>query len=361
MKRKITALAAVMCAASMLMTGCAAKELSNEYVTVNAYKGVKIEPVEASAKVTDAEVEAQIESNLSEFAETVEITDRAAQEGDIANINYVGTKDGVAFEGGTYDNEDGYNLELGSGAFIEGFEEGVVGHKIGETFDLNLTFPENYKNEELAGQDVVFTVTLNSLSVKEIPELTDEFVKENLSTESETVEAYKAELKKEMQETNDESYRSSLRDAAWNAVLENTTVNEYPEEELQKYMDMIRSEYETMAGYYNLEFDEFLETYLGVDEETFNTQVEEVAQNQVKSDLVRDLLAENVKGIDKSEKAYENVYAEYAEYYSYDDVETFLADMEEAGNKETLDNLVLLRLVQDWTADNCKQVKTTEK
>lgn len=357
MKRKMTAVAAVICAASMLMTGCGAKELSNEYVTVSAYKGVEIEKIEASAEVTDEEVEAKIESTLSDFAESVEVTDRAAQEGDIANIDYVGTKDGEAFDGGSY---EGYDLELGSGSFIEGFEEGIVGHNIGENFDLNLTFPENYKSEELAGQDVVFNVTLNSLSVKEIPELTDDFVKENLSEEAETVEEYKAELKKEMQETNDESYRSSLREAAWNAVLENTTVNEYPEEEVQKYVDMIRSEYETMAGYYNLEFDEFLETYMGMDEETFETQVKEVAQNQVKSDLVRDLLADNVKGIDKSDKAYENVYAEYAKYYSYDDVETFLTDMEDAGNKESLDDLVLLRLVQDWTADNCKQVKKTE-
>lgn len=354
MKRRMTALAAVMCATVVLMTGCQARELSNEYVTVSAYKGVEVEQVEASAKVTDADVEAQIENILFGYAEAVEITDRAAQDGDIANIDYVGTKDGVAFDGGSY---EGYDLTLGSGTFIEGFEEGIIGHNIGETFDLNLTFPEEYQNEELAGQDVVFKVTLNSLSVSEIPELTDDFVKENLSTESETVEDYKAELKKQLQTTNDEAYRSSLREATWDAILENTTVNEYPSDAIQEYTDMIYSEYEKMATYYELEFDEFLDTYMGMDEETFAAQVEEVAQAQVKSDLVRDLIAENVKGIDTSEKAYEAVYEEYAKAYSYDDVETFLADMEEAGNRETLDNLVLLQLVQDWAADNCKQVE----
>ena len=358
MKKKMTALTAVVCTAVVFMTGCKAKELSNEYVTVSVYKGVEVEKVEASAEVTDADVEAQIENILSGYAENIEVSDRAAQEGDIANIDYVGTKDGVAFDGGSY---EGYDLTLGSGTFIDGFEDGIIGHNIGETFDLNLTFPTEYQSEELAGQDVVFTVTLNSLSVSEVPELTDDFVKEKLSKESETVEAYKAELKKQLQETNDEAYQSTLRDAAWNAVLENTTVNKYPEEAIKEYTDMIYSEYENMAQYYGLEFAEFLETYMGMDEETFAAKVEEVAQEQVKSDLVRDLIAANVKGIDTSEKAYETVYADYAKSYSYDDVDTFLKDMEDAGNKEKLDDLVLLQLVQDWTADNCKQVEKADK
>lgn len=354
MKKRMTALVAVMCAASMLMTGCQAKELSNEYVTVSAYKGVEIEKIDEAAEVTDADVESQIEYLLSSYAETVEVTDRAAQDGDIANIDYVGTKDGVAFDGGSY---EGYDLTLGSGTFIDGFEAGIVGHNIGETFDLNLTFPEEYSSEELAGQDVIFTVTLNSLSVEEIPELTDDFVKENLSTESETVEEYKAELKTTLQESNEQSYQDSLREAAWSAVLENATVNEYPEEAVQEYTDMLYSEYETMATYYGMEFADFLETYMGMDEDTFASQVDEVVKAQVKSDLVRDLIAENVSAIDTSEKAYEEVYAEYAEYYAYDDVETFLADMEEEGNRESLDSIVLLQLVQDWIAENCKQVE----
>ena len=125
MKKRVTALTAVACAAVVLMTGCKAKELSNEYVTVSVYKGVEVEKVEASAEVTDADVEAQIENILSSYAEAVEITDRAAQDGDIANIDYVGTKDGVAFDGGSY---EGYDLTLGSGTFIEGFEEGIIGY-----------------------------------------------------------------------------------------------------------------------------------------------------------------------------------------------------------------------------------------
>lgn len=352
MKRRVAALTMAMCATAVLMTGCQAKELSNEYVSIGTYKGIEVSGVEESETITDEDVESQIAYTLSGYAEKKEVTDRAAQEGDIANIDYVGTKDGVAFDGGT---AEGYDLTLGSGSFIDGFEDGIVGHNIGETFDLNLTFPETYYSEDLAGQAVIFTVTLNSLSVEETPELTDEFVKENLSTEAETIEAYKAEVKAELQKTNDENYEANLRDAAWDVILESTTVKEYPEEAVTEYTDMITSEYQTMASYYGMEFDEFLDTYMGMDEDTFYSEVEAIAQNQVKSDLVRDLLAENVK-IDDSEKAYQEVYTRYAEYYSYTDVDTFLEDMESAGNKETLDNLVLLELVQNWVVDHCKIV-----
>lgn len=351
MKRRATALTAVVCAAAMLMTGCQAKELSDEYVSVGKYKGVEVSGVEEPAAITDADVEAQISNILASYAEKVAVTNRAAEEGDIANIDYVGTKDGVAFDGGT---AEGFDLTLGSGGFIDGFEAGIIGHHAGETFELNLTFPENY-SEELAGQAVVFTVTLNSLSVEESPELTDDLVKETLSEEAQSVEEYKKEIKEELEKINEENYQAELRDAAWNVVLENTTVNEYPEEAIKEYTDMITTEYQTMATYYGLEFAEFLETYMGMDEETFNTEVEKVAQQQVKSDLVRDLLAENVK-IGDSEKAYQEVYARYASYYSYTDVDAFLEEMESAGNKEALDKLVLLELVQNWIVDNCKIV-----
>ena len=304
MKKRMTALAAIMCAATMMLTGCQAKELSNEYVAVTEYKGIKVSGVEEAAKITEEDVEAQIEYILSGYAEKVEVTGRAAQNGDIANIDYVGKKDGVAFDGGT---ANGYDLPLGSGTFIDGFEAGIVGHNVGETFDLNLKFPENYGSAELAGQAVVFTVTLNSLTMEEVPELTDDFVKENLSTEAKTVAEYKAEVREKLQKTNDDNYKAELRDAAWQVVLSNATVNEYPEEAIAKYTDLLVTEYQTMASYYGMAFGDFLNTYMGMDEETFNSEVETIAQNQVASDLVRDLLADNVR-IDTSEKAYQEAY-----------------------------------------------------
>lgn len=351
MKKKMMTVAAVSTATMMFLTGCQAKELSNEYVTVKEYKGVEVAKVEKT-DVTDEVVENKINSLLNDYATKEEVTDRAAELGDFVNIDYEGKKDGVAFDGGT---AAGFELELGSNRFIEGFETGVVGHQVGETFDLNLTFPEEYQAEELAGQEVVFTVTLNSISVKKVPELTDEFVKTNLSEDAETVKEYKKEVKEDMKEDSEETYEANLRNAVWTAVLEKAEVKKYPEEEIQKYSDMLRSQYESYASMYGVEFAEFLNTYMnGMDEETFNTQVKSAAETQVKSDLVRDLLAENVN-IDTSEDAYQEKYEEVAELYGYEETEEFLTQMEAAGNKESLDDLVLLQLVQDWVADHCKQ------
>mgnify|MGYP000361561996 FL=1 len=133
-----------------------------------------MDPVE----VTDTDVEDSINSTLQTKSTQNDITDRPAQEGDVVTIDYEGKKDGVAFDGGTAQDQQ---LELGSGSFIDGFEDGIVGHNIGETFDLNLTFPEDYKSEDLAGQAVVFTVTLDKISEVIVPELTDELVAELLN------------------------------------------------------------------------------------------------------------------------------------------------------------------------------------
>ena len=192
-------LAAGICALSLFLTGCSG-EISNDYVTITKYKGVEIDKVDADA-VSDNDVEAQINSVLQSKSTTTEVTDRAAQTGDTVTIDYEGKKDGVAFDGGTATDAQ---LTLGSGQFIDGFEDGVVGHNIGDTFDLDLTFPENYGNEDLAGQAVVFTVTLKGISQTDVPELTDEFV-QSVSDTSKTVEEYKKEIKKSLKKNGKEN------------------------------------------------------------------------------------------------------------------------------------------------------------
>ena len=160
----------------------------SKYVTIGQYKGLSLDKtVEA---VTDDMVDGRIKEELQNKAE--EVTEGSVQIGDVVTINYVGTKDGVAFDGGTATDAQ---LTLGTGQFIDGFEDCVVGHNIGDTFDLDLTFPENYGNEDLAGQAVVFTVTLKGISQTDVPELTDEFV-QSVSDTSKTVEEYKKEIKK---------------------------------------------------------------------------------------------------------------------------------------------------------------------
>ena len=348
MKKKVVAFTLAMSMSAMLLAGCQSKELSNKYATITSYKGVEVDKIE-KPEVSDDDVDAQIQSVMIDKIADLPVADRAAEEGDTAIIDFVGKKDGEAFQGGTSSN---YALELGSGTFIDGFEDGVIGHKPGETFDLNLTFPENYQSEELAGQDVVFTVTLNNI----LPELSDDVVK-ILSDKSETVEEYEKEVKEDLQATKDESYESSLREAAWNAILDNTEVKEYPADKVQEYIDMMNEQYETMASYYNMEFEDFLTNYMQMDKDTYDEKVKEAAEKQVKSDLARDLLLDNVKKIDTSDEARQSIYEYYAEHYGYDDVDSFLEAMEDADNMDKLDALVKLEMVQNWVADNCKQVE----
>ena len=231
MKKKLAVLAAGICALSLFLTGCSG-EISNDYVTITKYKGVEIDKVDADT-VSDNDVEAQINSVLQSKSTTTEVTDRAAQTGDTVTIDYEGKKDGEAFKGGTATDAQ---LTLGSGQFIDGFEDGVVGHNIGDTFDLDLTFPENYGNEDLAGQAVVFTVTLKGISQTDVPELTDEFV-QSVSDTSKTVEEYKKEIKKSLKKNGKENQQNTIKENAWKAVLENTTVNKYPKKDLKNIQD----------------------------------------------------------------------------------------------------------------------------
>ena len=195
-KAKVLLLAAC---AVMVLGGCGSNqtkgELKNEFVSISQYKGVEIEKQEVK-EITDEAVDEEINRRLEAKATSVDVTDRAVEKGDTANINYVGKKDGVAFDGGSADN---HPLEIGSGAFIPGFEDGIIGHKIGETFDLPLKFPEGYKNADLAGKDVIFTVTINSIQAKSIPALDDAFVA-SVSETSKTVDEYKKEVKAELEE-----------------------------------------------------------------------------------------------------------------------------------------------------------------
>ena len=348
MKKKVVAFTLAMSMSAMLLTGCQSKELSNKYATITSYKGVEVDKID-KPEVSDDDVDAQIQSTMIEHI--ADITEqRAAKEGDKAIIDFVGKKDGEAFQGGTSSN---YALELGSNTFIDGFEDGIIGHTPGETFDLNLTFPENYQSTDLAGQEVVFTVTLNGF----LPELSDDIVK-ILADKSETVEEYKKEVKNDLQATKDESYESSLKEAAWNAILDNTEVKEYPEDKVQEYIDMMNEQYETMASYYNMEFEDFLTTYMQMDQDTYDEKVKEAAEKQVKSDLARDLLLDNVKKIDTSDEARQSIYEQYAEYYGYSGVDSFLEAMENAGNMDKVEAMVKLAMVQNWVADNCKQVES---
>ena len=198
-KRVIAVLTAVLMTASLV--GCGSGKLSNDYVTVNKYKGLEVTEV-AKNEVSDDSVEQEVQSRLEAAATEQDVTDRAAQSGDWVNIDYTGTMDGTAFDGGS---ATGYDLELGSGSFIgasggyQGFEDQIVGHNTGEEFDITVQFPEGYPSADLAGKPANFHIVLNKIYQKVAPELTDEWVVNN-SESSKTVDEYKEEVKNSLQE-----------------------------------------------------------------------------------------------------------------------------------------------------------------
>ena len=247
-----------------------------KYVTIADYKGITLD--NSVQEVTDEAVENRVAENLKSSAETVTDENATIQNGDTATINFVGTKDGEAFEGGTGNN---YDLVIGSGSMIPGFEEGIVGMKKGETKDVPVTFPENYRNTELAGQDAVFQITVQSF--KRPPELTDDWVAAN--TDYKTVDEYKANVRTQLEQEAQEQADNSLRSTAWSTVYTNSEVVEYPEKDVEEAAKTFRNQAEAYAKQGNMELEDFVASQ-GVSMDDFEAQCQQYAQAKVKQDLI---------------------------------------------------------------------------
>ena len=298
-------------------------------VTLGEYKGLTLYEVDSSV------VAEEMLKLLEEYGEYV-IVDRAARESDAVNINYVGKKDGVAFEGGTDDSEAGYDLVLGSGSFIDGFEAGLVGAVAGEVRDLNLTFPESYGSEELAGQDVVFTVTVNAVKEWVVPELTDEFASENFGY------ATSAELILAVYDTlNQESFYEQIT----NALMETSQVENYPmdriEAQKQGVIDYYTSYAEYYGMYYGMDTETALNYFMGFPStETLASFAEEYAYELVKNELVMETLFAK----ELTEEDYQEKLRHYLTYYAMDEA-TFY---EEYGGEENVRLQIKTELVFDY-------------
>ena len=213
----------------------------------------------ADIEPTEDEVQSQIDSLLDQHSTTAEVTGRAAANGDTVTIDYSGTVDGVAFTGGTY---SGYSLKLGSGTFIDGFEDQIVGHNVGDTFDVKVTFPEGYSDSTdaegntlvLSGKEAVFSVTLNGISEEVQPELTDAWVDETLGTSNNlhSVEALRAFYQQQLYQTN-------LQTAVMDYLLQNSTFGDIPKSVLDYQVTQCLNYYYTMGGHYGYELDAFVQ------------------------------------------------------------------------------------------------------
>lgn len=303
-------------------------------VTLGQYKGLTLYEVDSS--VVAEELQALVETYVALVA-----VDRAAEEGDTVNINYVGKKDGVAFDGGTDDSEEGYDLVLGSGTFIDGFEEGLIGAVAGEVRDLNLTFPENYGSEELAGQEVVFTVTVNA--VKALPELTDAVTYEyfGYETTAELITVLYAKL-------NKESYYSQITES----IMASSTVENYPADALAIEKQNIMDEYTYYAQFYG--------SYYGLDTETAlryfygfaSTAAMEAVAEESAYEVVKNLLIlgeiYTVENLEPTKEEYQEIVLMYADSYGYEDAGTFIADYEAVYGADSVREAIMLDMVMDY-------------
>ena len=267
-------------------------------IELEGYKGLEAEKPEVK-EATDEEIDAEIDRMRNENARMLDVDDRAAQDGDTANIDFEGFVDGVAFDGG---KGDSYDLVLGSGQFIPGFEEQIVGHEIGDEFDVNVTFPEQYA-EELAGKAAVFKVRLNALKLKEIPELDEDFVKD--VSEFDTVEELRADVKSGIEKRREESANRAFENNVLSA-LGDIVDAEIPDAMIQTAIDRNIRDLEYNINMQGLDLKTYLQ-YFGMDEEKLREQYEDKAEKDVKVDLALEKIAE----LENFEVSDEDIEAEY--------------------------------------------------
>ena len=271
-------------------------------VTLGDYKGVTVEKTIQS--VTAEDVQNEIDNALANYP--VEV-DQAAKEGDTVNIDYVGKIDGEEFDGGS---DQGADLKLGSGKFIDGFEDGLIGARKGETRTLNLTFPEDY-TQDLAGKAVEFTVTVNA--VKEpLSEPTDQWVADNIEG-YDNIADYKAGIRSEQEESNEQTAENQVRYAAWTQVIDNCTINEYPETLVEVGKKLYEQQVETYAKYAGMELDAYIESS-GLTQEEYQSNMEEYGKNVAAQALVCQAICDKegfAIGDDDYQKALQDMLTEY--------------------------------------------------
>lgn len=318
------ALAVMMIAAA----GCGKKT----EVTLGDYKGL------ALTRVSAADVEDRIATILENYA-TWETVERPALEGDTVNINYVGTMDGVAFEGGTDDSEAGHDLVLGSGSFIDGFETGLIGASAGDEVELSLTFPDPYPNNTaMSGKAVLFRVTVNAVKESVAQELTDEFLQAN--SDYETVEQYRAELTETM---NQNAFYSQIGEA----LMGSCTVKNPDQTEIKTEADAFVSYYTQMADYYaslyGVDRAAVLQLYGFSSEEALSSYATEYATQRVTYSAILNKIATQ-ENITVSEEQFSEGAQKYAEQNGYESVEKLL----ESYSEEEVRKAVLLDLVVEY-------------
>ncbi|MCL2113316.1 MAG: trigger factor [Streptococcaceae bacterium] len=253
-------------------------------VTLGDYKNLTVE-VDASKEVSDEDVEGRLTSAQNNLAELV-VKETAAENGDTVVIDFVGSVDGVEFEGGKGAN---HSLELGSGQFIPGFEEQLIGSKAGETIEVKVTFPEDYQAEDLAGKEALFVTTVNEVKAKELPELDDELAKD-IDEEVETLDELKAKFRKELEESKTEAFDDAVETAAIEAAVANAEIKELPEEMIHEEVHRAMNEFLGGMQQQGISPEMYFQI-TGTTEDDLHKQYEADADKRVRTNLVVEAIA----------------------------------------------------------------------
>ena len=309
-------------------------------VTLGEYKGVAVE--KNVEKVTDEAVEARIQNDVERASTTQDVTDRAVENGDIVNLDYAGSVDGVAFEGGT---AQGQSLTIGSGMFIPGFEEQMVGMNIGEERDLSVKFPEQYHADNLAGKDAVFHVKVNGIQTKVRPELDDDFAAD--VSEFDTFEAYKANIVADLEKNAADRAEANLEDALVQKVVDAADCD-IPDAMIQDEITTMLREMEMRMMYQGIRFEDYLK-YTGQTLDQVRENYKPEAANRVKTQLVLEAVAK-AENIAPTDEDVDETIADQAKRMNRD-VEEFKASLSEQ-QKEYLKETAGIKKVIDFLKAN---------
>lgn len=362
MKKQFRALGYVLSLAlgMTMLTGCGKKvdgvdqqgmiDKYAAYCDLPDYKGLEYK--ETKSTVTDADVKNKIDSLLQQYATKTQVKEGTVADGDNVNIDFVGSIDGVEFEGGN-SNGAGYDLTLGSGSMIPGFEDGIVGHKVGETFNIKATFPENYGKDELNGKEADFKITINYLTQTELPEYNDAFVASY--TDATSILEYEDSVRKDLVEQYEQSDKSQNESAIMQVLVEKTTYNEYPQQEMQDLIDKSIAQQEQAASSYGYSLGDYVTARYGFsDEDSFRQYIQGLAEDYIKEKIAVCAVAKDT-GITVTKEEVDNYKKKIMDYYSYEDE----SKLEENYSSEDIVYYALAEKVVDFLLENGKGVEAT--
>lgn len=347
MNKKVTM---VVCGCLIIMSsllGCGKEDDLQKYICIGDYKEIKLDGV-SMGDVSEKEIDQYIDEIRLRNAEEMQIENEPAKEGDIVYIDFMAKVEDEDFE---EISEDNFMLTIGMGEIAESLDQSIIGHSVGDSFEFVGKFSNDfynvasYYNEDMAGKEATFEITIKSISRIKLPELNDEFVK-NVSEKSRTVKEYRKEIRKFLME--DCINEIDVKAMVWKVVVNGSKIKKYPEKELEKYIQRREKYYKRMAEDYGITYDEFIKNEMGSSKKEFEKRIQEEAKNSLKEQLVAKEIAkkENIKVNSDDEKILEEAA------WENDCVD--IEHLKEKMSKEELDDIVLLQSVKTWLAENCE-------